>query len=164
MIIRLLQKKDERKFREFFRLQGGALDEPSLSEGAGVAALEGEEILAAGFMKAVDLDRYELSGIAVKSELKGMGLEQQMVLTLELAAEKRRARWFGIWLKSDACDDFAYPDINERLKYVERGYVFRSYRADWFGPGRHADRLDRELVDVLESTERRHRRRLFSEN
>jgi GNAT superfamily N-acetyltransferase len=166
--IRMLEGKDEGKVGEFLRRHGGggpgAGDDAIPSDLSGAAALEDGEILALGFMRAADIDRYELERVLVRPDHRGMGLERQMVLTLELAAEKRRARWFGVWLKSDACDDFSFQDINERMAYLERGYVFRAYRTDRFGEGRHADRLDRELRDVLEESGTSSRRRLFSDN
>lgn len=159
----MLKAKDQEAAREFLRAFGIDPD-PMLRDAALAAAEEKKELLSLGIMRAADPGRYELVGVFVKPELAGQGLERQMVLTLELEAGRRRARWFGVWLKSDVCDDFALPDLERRLGFLERGYVFRAYRADHAGPGRHEDRLDRELRDVLESAEGCHRRRLFSEN
>ncbi len=164
MIIRLLKQGEEGPAREFLRPFG--VDGDGFFRDAVVAAAEeGGGFLALGSMRAVEADRYDLVGVFVRSDLAGQGLERQMVLTLELTAEKRKARWFGVWLRSDACDDFSYQDINERMRFVERGYVFRAYRADHAGPGRHEDRLDRELTDVLgEMNSRWGRKNIISPN
>jgi len=164
----MFEREDEERVRDFLRLHagdaGGTMADSLLEGAAGAVAEEKNGFLALGFMRAADTDRYELERVVVRPDHCGMGLENQMVLTLELAAEKRRARWFGVWLRSDVCDDFSYSDINERMRFVERGYVFRAYRADRFGPGFHADRLDRELKDVLGELETKPRNRYISPN
>jgi GNAT superfamily N-acetyltransferase len=154
MIIRLLKEEDRSLVREFYRHHAGdetgSLADQVLDGLAGAGAFDREiGVLALGFMRATDLDRYELVDIRVRADHAGMGLDNQLLLTLELTAEKRRARWFGVWLKSDVCGDFGLPDINERLRYIQRGYVFAGYRADFFGAGVPGDRFERELKDVL---------------
>jgi len=170
VIIHPLETKDEEKVREFYRLHAGDKDGSlarSVLEGsAGVAAEDKEQgLLAVGFMRAADIDLYEMVDMRVRPDHREMGLEAQMLLTLELTAEKRRARFFGVWLRSDVCDAYSYADINERMRYLERGYRFRSYRADREG-GDHRDRLDKELQgdDLLGMTRKKGRKSGYSQN
>lgn len=154
VIIRPYESKDEKKVREFFRLHGadaaGERASAALDGTTGILAEDGQKgLLAVGFMRGVAVGRYEMVDVVVREDHAGTGLDNQVLLSLELRAERHRAKVFGVWLKSDACDDYGPRDVEERQRYHERKYVFMAYRADRFGPGLHADRLDKELKDVL---------------
>ncbi len=157
MIIRPLTIKDLKKVREFCRATPSRLDPSRLKEvleqSIGMAAEEGEDFLAVGFARATATGRFEKVEVVIRPDYRNMGLETQMLLTLEIQAERRKGKRFGVWVKSDIREDLADSDWDERFYYLARGYRFTAFRIDGFGPEDPADLLEKELQgeDVQES-------------
>ncbi len=85
---------------------------------------------------------WDLRVIAVAAGKKGLGLESQLLITLEIEIEKRGGASLSAWTDADL--DAETPQA-ERDLFKVRGYRLREYRADYFGASAPGDRWTRAL-------------------